>query len=143
MRLLIASSDATMCDIYERFFSGEGYEVEVVRDGLQCLNAARARVPDVLILEYELPWGGGAGVLARLREETRLASVDVVLVTCYDSDEVHEHEPSPPVRGCLRKPFLMRDLSKLVRSVTQHSSPQTAGGLFKEMTVYCRRALQH
>jgi DNA-binding response OmpR family regulator len=100
----------------------------MVGDGVQCLNAARDRVPDVLVLEYELPWGGGDGVLARLREEIPLASVDVVLVTCDYSEEELAHELAPPVGGCLRKPFRLRELSDMVRSVTQQSPPQTAGG---------------
>lgn len=143
MRLLIADSDHTLADIYESFFSGEGYDVVTVGDGLQCLKVARDRVPDVLILEYELPWGGGDGVLASLRQDFPFMPIDVVLITCDYSVEEVSGELVPPVVGCLRKPFRLRDLSDMLRAATQQSLPQTAGGLLKEMTVHSRRAVQH
>ena len=142
MRLLIADSDSTLTDIYESFFSRQGYEVETSEDGLQCLEATRRRVPDVLVLEYELPWGGGDGVLASLRDEFPFVPIGVVLITCDYSQEELAHELTPPVAGCLRKPFRLRELSEMIRSVTEDSPGQTGNGLLKEMTVHSRRAVQ-
>ncbi len=65
MRLLIADSDPALADIYQSFFSNDGHDVEMAADGVQCLESIRQHLPDVLVLEYELPWGGGDGVLAR------------------------------------------------------------------------------
>ena len=143
MRLLIADSDPTLADIYESFFSGEGYDVVTVGDGLRCLNAVRKHVPDVLILEYELPWGGGDGVLAGLRQEFPFMPIDVVLITGDYSVEDVTDALVAPVVGCLRKPFRLGDLSDMLRAVTEPLPPQSAGGFLKEMTVHSRRAVQH
>ena len=36
--------------------------------GLECAARLRECVPDVLVLEPQLPWGGGEGVLAMMGE---------------------------------------------------------------------------
>src|SRR5438067_11067086 len=68
--LLIADGDAELCDLYEMFLTECGYEVEAASDGLDCLRKLRQVIPAVLVLDLELRWGGGDGVLARLREES-------------------------------------------------------------------------
>ena len=41
-RLLIADRDAELCELYRRFLTERGYEVETSTDGLDCLgNCAR------------------------------------------------------------------------------------------------------
>ena len=83
-----ADSNQTLADLYQSYFSFEGYEVDLVEDGLQCLSYTRQHAPDVLILEYELLWGGGDGVLATLREESPRRPIGVVLTSCDYSVEI-------------------------------------------------------
>ena len=75
-RLLIAISDAEWCELYRRFLTELGYEVETATNGLDCLANLRQVAPAVLVLDLELPWGGGDGVLAWLREESPALVVD-------------------------------------------------------------------
>ena len=41
----------------------EGFELETAVSGLECVARLREAVPDVLVLEPHMPWGGGDGVL--------------------------------------------------------------------------------
>ena len=50
-------------------------------------------VPDALVLDWDLPWGGGAGVLACLHEADATAKVPVVLVSGRFLSEVGLNEP--------------------------------------------------
>ena len=68
--LLVANADNAMSGLYNHYFSSVGYRVETVSDGLACLDRIRQGLPDMLLLDQQLPWGGGEGVLACLREET-------------------------------------------------------------------------
>ena len=66
-RLLIADRDAELCEVFRTFLTERGYEVETSTDGLDCLAKLRQVTPAVLVLDLELLWGGGDGVLAWLR----------------------------------------------------------------------------
>ena len=78
-RLLIADRDAELCEVYRRFLTERGYEVETSTDGLDCLAKLRQVTPAVLVLDLELLWGGGDGVLAWLREERPAPRIPVLL----------------------------------------------------------------
>jgi DNA-binding response OmpR family regulator len=109
-RLLIADSDPDLCHVFQRFLSGQGYEVETASDGLSCLEKVRRTNPAVLLLDRGLYWGGGDGVLAWLREEWALSGPAVVLTATAGSLSDVPADTSPPVVGVLPKPFLVRDL---------------------------------
>jgi CheY-like chemotaxis protein len=92
----------------------EGYEVTVAANGSDAVRAARARAPDILVLDLMLPDIDGATVLAQIRSDPAAAGVRVVLTT-----GVH----SPDVRRLLRadaalyKPFGMRELIAAVEAI--------------------------
>jgi two-component system KDP operon response regulator KdpE len=114
--LLIADDDAELCDICRKFFTKFGYEVETAADGLDCLEKLRRRPPAVLVLDLGLRWGGGDGVLARLREESALPSFPVVLTATAGYLPDGPALIEPPVVHCLHKPFALNALLESVRS---------------------------
>jgi DNA-binding response OmpR family regulator len=114
---MIAESDHTLAEIYHYFFAREGFDVEVVRDAWQCRLALRESLPDVLILEYELPWGGALAVLDQLRESPEGKAVSVILNSSGEVPASLLHLSHPPIVGSLLKPFRLRRLAHLVETV--------------------------
>lgn len=101
--VLVANADGAMSHLEDRCFSNAGYRIETVRDGLACMNRMRQGLPDLLLLDQELPWGGGDGVLACLREETAFARVPVVLVADVLPIQDLSRLLVRPVIRCLQK----------------------------------------
>jgi DNA-binding response OmpR family regulator len=113
--LLIAESDAELCDVYQRFFSERGYVVETASDGLDCLAKLRQATPAAVVLDLELPWGGGDGVLAWLRDEGAGSGVAVILTATAGCSLDVSEDIEPPVIGLLLKPFTLTALLERVR----------------------------
>jgi DNA-binding response OmpR family regulator len=103
-RLLIADSDRLLCEIYERYFAARGFDVATASDGLACLERIREFRPDALLLEWEIPWGGGDGVLAQLRCEYFENDLRVVVTSDQGRDGILGFDADPVVAR-LRKPF--------------------------------------
>lgn len=116
MQLLIADSDSTLTCLFRSFFTRQGFDVETTNDGLQCLSSTLQHQPDILVMSYKLPWGGGDGVLARLREEFNHLPTGVILILEAESEDEVAHEFLWPVVGCLQKPFRLSELSKMINS---------------------------
>ena len=112
--LLVADSDAELCEIYQRFLGERGYEVAVASDGLDCLEKLRRVRPAALVLDLGLRWGGGDGVLAWLREEG--AGVGVVLTATGGYHPGLTEDVAPPVVRFLPKPFALSALLETVRA---------------------------
>jgi DNA-binding NtrC family response regulator len=114
--LLIGDGDAELCDLYSRFLTARGYDVATSLDGLDCLEKLRQLESVVLVLDPDLRWGGGDGVLAWLREESLMPGIPVILTATagYAQDFAEFFEP--PVVDYLRKPFTLTALLESVRS---------------------------
>src|SRR5262245_18589590 len=90
--LLVAEGDAELREAYREALARHSYNVETAADGLECLEKLRQLMPEVLVLDRDLRWGGGDGVLAWLREQCALARASVVLTATVDVPE-HVHPP--------------------------------------------------
>lgn len=114
--VLIADGDTELCEIYQSFLTERGYEVEIAQNGLDCLMKLRAARPTLLVLEQELHWGGGDGVLAWLREQDGASELPVVLITTGGTSAPGAPDLRPPVVKFLPKPFSLTDLLHSVRT---------------------------
>jgi DNA-binding NtrC family response regulator len=112
--LLVAEGDAELREVYREALARHSYHVETAADGLECLEKLRQLMPEVLVLDRDLRWGGGDGVLALLREQSALARASVVLTAtgCCPAD-VPEHIQTPVVK-LLPKPFTLKALLESV-----------------------------
>jgi CheY-like chemotaxis protein len=107
--VLFADADREFRDVYAWLLSSYGFRVETAADGLECLGKLRHFVPDLLILNLELPWGGGEGVLA-VMEDPRLLPARVVLTSAVASAQALDGLASPPRIQGLSKPFRLSTL---------------------------------
>jgi DNA-binding response OmpR family regulator len=103
-RILIAMADRSLLAAYSDALVDGGYVVAAATDGISCLNLLRDAVPHVAILDRALPWGGGDGVLALMRQEGRYVRVPVIAFTTRADDAlcpsmvfpVEMYLPTPP-----------------------------------------------
>jgi DNA-binding response OmpR family regulator len=114
--VLIADADRDLCELYRRFFSRHGWQVQTSGGGLECLAQLRQCSPHLLILDLQLPWGGAEGLLAVMRDDPGLARVPVILTSTEASPEAPAGLVLPPVVQALWKPFSLAVLLNIVRS---------------------------
>lgn len=107
---LFTDADRASRDVYDWLLTSYGFQVETASDGLECLAKLRQFVPDLLILDLDMPWGGGDGVLGVIREDRRLLPIRVVLTSAIAPMHVLEGLASPPVVQALTKPFQLSAL---------------------------------
>ncbi len=100
--LLFADDDAELCQDYARFFSARGFDVETASNGLDCLRKLRQKNPVVLVLDLQLRWGGGDGVVAWLREVVGDAPTGWVSRRWVETPEGYLY--SPNVQPVLNRP---------------------------------------
>lgn len=115
-RLLIACRELEWRELYESYFTDLDYEVETSCDGLDCLAKLRQAAPAILVLDLELPWGGGDGILAWLREERSAPQIPVLLMGPTASNPTCPPCQESPVLDYLCKPVGLTRLLISVRS---------------------------
>ena len=115
--LLIAEGNAQLREDYKRLFGELGIRVETATDGLECWAKLQECAPDALVLDMDMHWGGGAGVLARLREYRDIRLTPEVFITGFDSPVILSRRYGIAMRSCFQKPFRPRDLLESVCAV--------------------------
>lgn len=101
--VLLASSDPALRQTYLSYFRSIGFQVEAVADGLECLDRLRHDQPDALVVDIDLPWGGGDGVISCLSGDEGLRPRAVVALGSVTPAELSGCVGLPQ-RDCLQKP---------------------------------------
>ena len=114
-RILLADPDASLLALHRAFLARHGYEVETCSDGLGCLDLLRTFRPHLLVLDPDLPWGRGEGVLS-LMADGDVPAAPVVLVSASLAAQRPLLAGRIPVRSALSKPFAPDRLADDIRS---------------------------
>jgi DNA-binding response OmpR family regulator len=114
IRVLIADPDESLLAVYRELLRKE-FDVVTAFNGLKCVARLRERMPDVLVLEPQLPWGGGAGVLAMIRDESGLVDVPVMILTACRDRQVLESVAPFPISDYYVKPLSPAHLATRIR----------------------------
>src|SRR5262249_13759554 len=114
--LLIAEGDPEFSEFLQHFLSERGYDVEAASDGLDCVAKLRRATPAAVVLDLELLWGGGDGVLSWVREERTATRLPVIPAALAGANRDAIENVGPPVVRFLAKPFSLTTLLESVRA---------------------------
>jgi two-component system response regulator CpxR len=118
-RILIIDDDVELCDLLAQYFSGEGYQVELVHDGKCGLDSALAHNPAIIVLDIMLPEISGLEVLRGIR---RSSNTPVIILTAKGDlvDRIIGLEIGAD--DYLSKPFYPRELAARIRAVLRRTN---------------------
>jgi DNA-binding response OmpR family regulator len=114
MKILVVDDDVELSGLLRFALVGAGYEVVTAFDGEQALARLSESIPDLVILDVNLPLIDGFGVLERLR---RHSEVPVMMLTVRSAEEDEVHGLDLGADDYLKKPFSPRALLARVRSL--------------------------
>jgi CheY-like chemotaxis protein len=114
-KILVADDDKEMVKLLATMLRRAGYEVVVSVDGCQAMDAACKYQPDLLILDVNMPAGGGLSVQERCQNLPAMCNCPVVYVTGDKSDTIVDRAIELGAVGILYKPFDHDQMLHVVR----------------------------
>jgi PAS domain S-box-containing protein len=114
-RILVADDNADMRDYVKRLL-GPPYEVEAVGDGASALAAARARPPDLAVIDVMMPGLDGFELLREWRADAALKAVPVLILSARAGEEARVEGLQAGADDYLVKPFSARELTARVNA---------------------------
>jgi len=121
--ILIIDDDQTLVAPLKEGLEAMGYRVAAAFDGMQGIQLARQAKPDLVILDFYMPGGGGGAVYERLRQGRDTAHTPIVFSTVVSVDEVKGRIRPSAHTYFLRKPVGLGQLAALIRSVLGEPQP--------------------
>ena len=88
--ILIADDHDDNRELLQLLLTAAGYEVWEARNGHECLELARNRPPDLIVMDLSMPVLDGWGVLRELRADQRTLKIPCMAVTAHADLERNE-----------------------------------------------------
>ena len=86
-RVLIVEDDEFLLQMYATKLELEGFKVLEATTGLQGLKIAQKELPDLILLDLNLPELSGFEVLAQLKREDNTKNIKVLILTNYSQKD--------------------------------------------------------
>ncbi|MDQ1559657.1 MAG: two-component system, cell cycle response regulator DivK [Pyrinomonadaceae bacterium] len=120
-RILIADDYDDNRELLRLMLETAGYGVRETRDGLECVAAARAELPDLALIDLSMPVLDGWGTLAALRADERTSRLHCIAVTAFAADQDRQRALDAGFDAYLAKPYRSKDLLELVERILRES----------------------
>lgn len=102
--LMVAHSDHYLREHLVLGLEQSGFSVHNANSGVNCVEKMRYITPDVLLLDPDLLWGGGDGVLATMVTNPALVNIPVLLLVTFETNMTIVNSLRSPVCDVLMLP---------------------------------------
>lgn len=105
-KILVVDDEPSIVDTLREILTWEGYEVSAAAEGKEALELLTTTTPDIILIDYMLPWLDGVQVLTQMRRLPGCADIPAILMSAV---------AEPPARShlwvaFLKKPFNVQSL---------------------------------
>lgn len=117
-RILVVDDELDVVRMVARTLEARGHTVEVARDGEAALTLIAREVPELLVIDANLPRLDGAEVCRRLRADPATAALPIVMMcSAYVSltDAQAVHGPDELVMKPFVRETLIRNVERLLK----------------------------
>ena len=122
--ILIVDDDPDLTDLLRELLHGEGHSISVASTGERAEQMARARPPDLIILDVDLPGMKGPEVCRRFRE---FSTAPILFLTAASSDADQIVGFTAGADDYVTKPFGSHVLIARVRTLLARGARTTSG----------------
>ena len=114
-KVLVADDNDTSRELIREVLEMSGYDVVEAADGQDAVARARETVPDLMLLDIQMPRLDGYGVLRELRGDPQLAALRVVALTAFAMHGDRERAMDAGFDGYITKPVDLAALRQEIR----------------------------
>ncbi len=118
MRILIIEDSDSIRKMIEALVSARGHDVDAVPTGAKGIESARSRIPDVILLDLNLPGSlDGFEVCQRLRADPATKSVPILIISAMDDASSKQRALDAGANAYYVKPFSPTALLKEIEGL--------------------------
>jgi chemosensory pili system protein ChpA (sensor histidine kinase/response regulator) len=128
---MVVDDSITVRRVTQRLLERNGMRVVTARDGMDAVALLADHVPDIILLDIEMPRMDGYEVAAHVRADPRLHDIPIIMITSRVGDKHRARAIELGVDDYLGKPYqesqLIDAIAPLVarrRALPQHAHPQ-------------------
>ncbi|MDP3513194.1 MAG: Hpt domain-containing protein [Sulfuritalea sp.] len=113
--VMVVDDSLTVRKISGRLLARHGYHVLTAKDGVDALEQLAEVVPDVMLLDIEMPRMDGFDLARNIRADARLKHIPLIMITSRTADKHRQMAAEIGVDHYLGKPYDEEDLLACIR----------------------------
>jgi DNA-binding response OmpR family regulator len=124
--IVVADDDPTIVSLVKLRLELAQYDVVGTNDAVAAVAMVRARTPAAVILDVQMPGGGGLSALAKIKADPQLSGLPVMMLTGERNTETVMQAMDGGADDYMVKPFLPDALLQRVSRLIDRSSKAPA-----------------
>ena len=117
--VMVVDDSVTVRKVTSRFLERQGMEVVLAKDGVDAVTQLMEieRIPDVMLLDIEMPRMDGFEVANRVRHNNRIKDIPIIMITSRTGEKHRERALALGVNEYLGKPYQETTLLNTIHSL--------------------------
>jgi CheY-like chemotaxis protein len=124
--ILVVEDSADNLAVISLYLQHQGYSVVTANNGEDAVAVATQTLPNLILMDINLPGLDGLGATRRIRETEALREVPVIAITAFGTEGFQRAAYDVGVAGYLTKPI---DLDRMHQLIARLLSPTGSGNL--------------
>ena len=116
-KVMIVEDNELNLKLFTDLLRAHQFVVEGVRDGRLALTQAKQFVPDLVIMDIQLPHISGIDLIEAMQKDTGLSNIPVLAVTAYAGKGDEERIMAAGAKSYLSKPVSVMKFLEAVRGI--------------------------
>jgi len=116
-KILVADDESHILHVVSLKLRNAGFNVVTACDGQEALELAQQELPDLMIVDYQMPQLSGLELCQRLKQNPATSRIPALLLTARGYDLDVDVAQSSGIVRILSKPFSPRQLLATVNEV--------------------------
>jgi chemosensory pili system protein ChpA (sensor histidine kinase/response regulator) len=117
--VMVVDDSITMRKVTGRVLERHEYEVSTAKDGVDALEKLHERVPDLMLLDIEMPRMDGYELATHMKADPRLRDVPIIMITSRSGDKHRQRAFDIGVDRYLGKPYQEAELLVQINEVLE------------------------
>jgi CheY-like chemotaxis protein len=124
-KLLLAEDDEFSRDMLVRRLERHGYEVLAAADGREALRAVRQHLPDLILMDLDMPVMDGRTATRLLKSDPRTVKIPIIVLTSHATPEDVAEAAAAGCYSYETKPIVLRRLvERIEEALRAHAPPE-------------------
>jgi chemosensory pili system protein ChpA (sensor histidine kinase/response regulator) len=115
--IMVIDDSITMRKVTARILERHNIQAVTAKDGLDAVAMLQTQVPDLAILDIEMPRMDGFEVVAHIRNQPHLRHLPIIMVTSRGGQKHRERAMKLGVNDYLTKPYQEEQLMQSIRKI--------------------------
>lgn len=118
-KILLVDDVRFFIELEKNYLSVVDCEIYTASDGKEALEVACEQIPDLVLLDYEMPVMSGIEFIKEAKKNEKLKDIPIVVVSSFVDDELENNLRKNGVSHILKKPFTEDKFIQCVKEFLQ------------------------